>query len=98
MAESAEMGRLAIAAVDRSQCHADRRRSRARGSCVEGRARGRADRKRVVQGKSVSVRVALGGRRTIKKKNTTTTQESDSWHNTKCTVSDNIAHNDKTAH
>src|SRR3546814_16981455 len=32
------------------------------------------DRKRVVSGKSVSVRVALGGRRTIKKKKNTHTQ------------------------
>src|SRR3546814_18742977 len=35
----------------------------------QGFARGRGDRKSVVEGKSVSVRVDLGGRRTLKKKN-----------------------------
>src|SRR3546814_15788342 len=48
------------------QAHGDgeRRGRRARRSA----ARGRGDRKSVVQGKSVSVRVELGGRRIIKKK------------------------------
>src|SRR3546814_16626220 len=40
-----------------------------------------ADRKSVVEGKSVSVRVDLGGRRIIKKQHTTTTKTHD--HNTK---------------
>src|SRR3546814_18491129 len=46
--------------------------ARPRGVAAEGRGREvrfpRRDRKSVVQGKSVSVRVALGGRRIIKKK------------------------------
>src|SRR3546814_19820720 len=45
----------------------------------------RGDRKSVVQGKSVSVRVALGGRRIIKKKktNATTLNEQKAHNNTK---------------
>src|SRR3546814_18522370 len=44
----------------------------ARGAAEEARGGGRrpADRKCVVEGKSVSVRVDIGGRRIIKKKNT----------------------------
>src|SRR3546814_1335457 len=40
-----------------------------RSSSASGGRPGRADRKSVVSGKSVSVRVDLGGRRIIKKKN-----------------------------
>src|SRR3546814_11285579 len=47
------------------------RRTRRRTSAAHRRRRRRKDRKRVVSGKSVSVRVDLGGRRIIKKKNNT---------------------------
>src|SRR3546814_17822862 len=47
----------------------------------DGAIRGQGDRKSVVSGKSVSVRVELGGRRIIKKKNKTKTYHTTSTHN-----------------
>src|SRR3546814_16387612 len=49
--------------------------------CARGRTR--LDRTSVVKGKSVSVRVDLGGRRIIKKKKTQTTARQPTTHNSK---------------
>src|SRR3546814_6653416 len=51
----------------RSPQHCDQRAAR-RAQRRQGGGRGSLDRKSVVKGKSVSVRVALGGRRSMKKK------------------------------
>src|SRR3546814_16340056 len=50
------------------------------------------DRKRVVSGKSLSVRVDLGGRRILKKKNKTTTFRPQPYTLTKTTTINTITH------
>src|SRR3546814_13150839 len=55
---------------DRGQSCKPARRTRPQGGVRRGLERPRLDRKSVVEGNSVTVRVDLGGRRTLKKKNT----------------------------
>src|SRR3546814_255643 len=59
-----------------------RARFRRSGCSIIIMARGRADRKSVVEGKRVSVRVDLGGRRFIKKKNKPTTNKCNNMRHT----------------